>query len=58
MARTVKRARNYGLLSHLGQSVLIDTYPTQKTTLYHSNANPKDGVMNGAKGLKITKTMD
>ena len=58
VARTIKRARNYGLLSHLGQSVLINMRPAHHDKILHDNANPKNVHMSGSQGLVQTKTID
>lgn len=53
----MKRARNYGLLSHLGQYTLVDSRPYNKSKIYHDNANLPDDAISPTCGLKETKTI-
>jgi hypothetical protein len=58
VATTIKRARNYGLISHLGQYTIVDTRPQHRGKIYHDNANPIPGDSHTSYGLKETRTMD
>lgn len=58
VAVTIKRARNYGLISHLGQCSIVDTRPHHRGKIYHDNANPIAGDSHTSYGLKETRTMD
>jgi ribosomal protein S18 len=58
VAQTIKRARAFGILSHLGQYVITDARPLHKSKIFHDNVHVDKREKDTTKGLKISKTID
>jgi ribosomal protein S18 len=57
VAATIKRARAFGLVSHLGQYVITDARPLHKAKIFHDNVHVDKKDKDSTKGLKISKTI-